>query len=108
MIVWVFYGRGHMDRSELLGILKGRGVRGESYSLEGGSRDDRITIDQIGGTWIVYYSERDKRRDERRFTDEDSACRHLLRLLCSDRGASRIPVTGGSAATAALPRVWSL
>jgi hypothetical protein len=76
-----------MNREELLGILRSEGIRDDSYSLDGGLRDDTLTLDRVGEKWIVYYSERGKRWDERSFTDEDSACRYLLRLLRSDRSA---------------------
>jgi hypothetical protein len=74
-----------VNRDELLDILRIEGIRDDSYSLDGGLRDDRLTIDRIGDMWIVYYSERGKRWDERSFTDEDSACQYLLQLLRSDR-----------------------
>jgi len=68
-------------------ILRSEGIRDSAYSLEGGLRDDTLTLDQIGERWIVYYSERGQRWDERSFSDEDAACEYLLGLLRADRSA---------------------
>ncbi len=76
-----------MNREQLREVLKAGGYRDNAYNLDGGLLDDRLTIDQVGGQWIVYYSERGKRWDERVFPDEQSACNHLLDLLKSDRSA---------------------
>jgi hypothetical protein len=76
-----------MNRDELRQILQDEGIRDDAYSLDGGLHDDRLTIDQVGDKWVVYYSERGKRWDEREFADEDSACRRLLQMLRSDRAA---------------------
>lgn len=77
-----------MNRDQLLDVLRNEGIRDDSYSLYGGLQDDTLALDRVGETWIVYYSERGKRWDERSFTNEDSACEYLLQLLRSDRHAS--------------------
>lgn len=76
-----------MNRDELRETLKGEGIRDSAYSLDGGLRNDTLVMDLIGDRWIVYYSERGQRWDERSFSDEDSACQYLLGLLRADRGA---------------------
>jgi hypothetical protein len=76
-----------MDREELRDILVKEGIRADAYSLEGGLREDRLTIDSVGHRWVVYYVERGRRWNERYFSDQDTACRHLLELLRTDRSA---------------------
>lgn len=76
-----------MDRAELRNTLDQEGIRPDAYSLEGGLYEDRLCIDEVYGQWLVYYVERGKRWDERTFSTEDEACRHLLELLRNDRSA---------------------
>lgn len=73
-----------MDRDELRRILDSEGVRADAYSLQGGLEEDRLCLDEVHGSWIVYYVERGKRWNERSFETEDVACKYLLRLLLDD------------------------
>ena len=63
------------------------GIHPDVYSLEGGLYEDRLRIDEEYGQWAVYYVERGKRLNERKFAGEDDACRYLLELLRNDRSA---------------------
>ena len=76
-----------MNRIELREVLTAEGIRSDAYSLEGGLYEDRLCIDEQYGAWVVYYVERGKRWNERRFDTEDEACRYLLELLRQDRSA---------------------
>lgn len=73
-----------VNRAELAAILDAEGIPEDSYSLAGGLADDRLCIDEADGRWLVYYSERGKRWDEKWFSSEGEACRHLLELLRAD------------------------
>lgn len=76
-----------MNRAELRETLDADGIRPDAYSLEGGLYEDRLCIDEDYGVWEVYYVERGKRWNQRRFDTEDEACRYLLDLLRQDRSA---------------------
>jgi hypothetical protein len=76
-----------MNREELRAVLDQEGIRPDAYSLEGGLREDRLTVDSVGGRWVVYYVERGRRWNERYFSEEGAACRYLLELLRTDSSA---------------------
>ena len=73
-----------MNRDELQRILNDRGIRARSYSLDSGSANDRYCIERSSGGWATFYSERGNRNNERWFSTEDQACRHLLETLLAD------------------------
>src|SRR5438309_6933851 len=73
-----------MNRDELRRILNKRGIRARSYSLDGGSANDRYCIERSSGGWATFYSERGNRNDERWFSTEDEAGRDLLERLLAD------------------------
>lgn len=76
-----------MNRTELREMLTADGIRPDAYSLDGGLYEDRLCIEENYGTWEVYYVERGKRWNQRRFDTEDDACRYLLKLLREDHSA---------------------
>ena len=65
-------------------LLDSRGVRADSYSLNGGFPNERYCIDRNGLRWTVYYSERGVETGRREFDTESDACQHLLSLLLPD------------------------
>jgi hypothetical protein len=73
-----------MNKEELRTELKDRGIRERSYSLEGGSPDERYVLERSRGGWSVFYSERGNRNDERWFATEDEACAEILRQILAD------------------------
>ncbi len=73
-----------MNCDELRQVLAAKGIRPRSYSLEGGSPEDRYCIEKSSGGWSVYYSERGNRNDERWFETEDDACEEFMRRVLAD------------------------
>jgi hypothetical protein len=49
--------------------------------MTGGHPSECYVLDQRGGEWIVYYSERGAESGLRSFESEDLACRYLADLL---------------------------
>jgi hypothetical protein len=76
-----------MNRDDLRKVLRDDGVPANSYSLEGGLAEDRLCLDEAHGWWFVYYAERGRRWDERRFSTEDAACQYFLGQLRQLSGA---------------------
>lgn len=77
-----------MTRVELAVALAGAGVNPAVYSLEGGLPNDTYCIDRAGGSrWVVYYSERGSKFNERFFNDESGACHYLLQTLVGEPSA---------------------
>lgn len=79
-----------MDRDELRRILDSQGVCADAYSLQGGHEEDRLCLDEVHGSWIVYYVERGKRWNERSFETEDAACKYLTQLLLNHPSSSEV------------------
>lgn len=73
-----------MTVQELKVTLDRLGIRERAYDLDGSHRDEVYCLDQVSGGWVVYYRERGIRRDERLFSSEDEACRHILDLIAGD------------------------
>ena len=73
-----------MTRDELAGILAAERIRPDAYALGDVGRDECYVLDDAGGTWEVFYSERGQKGSLRSFRREEDACRYLLDLLRSD------------------------
>jgi len=74
-----------MTVQELRDVLTRVGIRERAYDFDGSSRDEVYCLDKApSGGWSVYYRERGIRREERRFSSEDEACRYVLELLMRD------------------------
>jgi len=80
-----------MNLDDLRRALVEGGFRPDSYSLEGGLREDRITLDEAHGRWFVYYVERGKRWEEAQFENEHSACVEFLKRISRDSVAREQP-----------------
>ncbi len=72
--------------------LASRGVRADSYCLNGGFPSEQYCIDRDGRQWLVYYSERGLRTGLREFAKESDACKHLLSILLTDSDSRPDPV----------------
>jgi hypothetical protein len=82
-----------MTLSELACELRRRGIREDSYCLTGGLPNEAFTIEQAGGKWWVYYSERGCRTSLREFATEAEACAAFLREFAGDVTTRRQSVT---------------
>jgi hypothetical protein len=60
------------------------GIRESSFCLDGGMPPETYVLAIEDGGWIVYYSERGKRRNVASFDTEDEACDELLLRLTND------------------------
>ena len=67
--------------------LSHAGARDDSYSLEGGTPNEALTLEDKGAVWAVYYSERGQRTSERIFPTESLACEYFLKLMLADGSA---------------------
>lgn len=71
-----------MNKNELRRLLMTKHIPSYYYNLDGiGEVDQRVCLENEGHEWIVYYSERDKQFDIKRFSTEDEACEDILKRL---------------------------
>jgi hypothetical protein len=70
-----------MTINDLALLLRQYGVPPAAYCLTGGLPNEAYTIERIGDTWRVYYSERGLRNGLREFENESDACEELLRQV---------------------------
>ena len=83
-----------MTTSELKQILDNERFDPRVYSLDGGMANDTLCLSREGCQWIVYYTERGLRFDDKCFESESDACNHLLSLLRSlPEYQTRLPPT---------------
>jgi hypothetical protein len=50
-------------------------------ALDGKRVDETYVLDRRGGSWLVFFLERGRKRDFRKRASEDAACRDLLGRL---------------------------
>jgi hypothetical protein len=72
-----------VTRDELQRILREDDIREDAYSLHGGKPEECLCMDSVGDEWLVYYVERGKATNVRRFASEDAACIYMLEVLRS-------------------------
>lgn len=80
-----------MTISLLAGLLDRMGAPTGAYSI-GSVRNESYCLVREHQDWLVFYSERGARNDERAFRSEPEACRDLIDRLLRDsisRGAIR-------------------
>jgi hypothetical protein len=53
----------------------------DRVSLDGDRVDDTFVLEHRGAGWLVFYWERGRKREFRKHTSEDAACRDLLARL---------------------------
>lgn len=63
--------------------LESLGVRRNAYGILV-ERDEAYCLLREGEEWLVFYSERGHRNDERRFTSKEDACTELHRRITAD------------------------
>jgi hypothetical protein len=77
----VKYVGGLLTRERLSHILSDKGFRSNPYSLSGAHLEDAFVMDQRGGGWVVFYTERGIEFGLTEHSSEDAACRDLLNRL---------------------------
>jgi len=88
-----------MDRQGLRAELDRALVDPAFYDLEGAARDNTFVLRGSGGKWVVFFSERGRRWEERQFDTEDGACRYLLHLVLRDHVVHPSGESGDGAGT---------
>jgi hypothetical protein len=75
-----------MTREELERRLVKEEVSPDAYDLTGSERHkfEAYCLERVENGWVVYYRERDIRRDERLFSFENDACLFLLDQILRD------------------------
>ena len=73
-----------MNRKSLQVLLVAEGVDPDAYRLDGEACEEARTLVIEKGGWVVFYTERGRRRENGRFETEDEACDYLAsRLLAA-------------------------
>ncbi len=67
-----------MKKYELEQKLIDLGVDSDSYSLNGESKNETLSLEENYGKWSIFYSERGLRTKEEVFDSEDEACNTFL------------------------------
>lgn len=70
-----------MTKIELEKKLKNKGVREDSYSLQGGFPNEAYCLNATEIDWEVYYSERGSKSGLKTFNSESEACKYFYGLL---------------------------
>jgi hypothetical protein len=70
----------NVDRRELAEHLKTVQAPADSYAI-GEIHDEALCMVEENGGWSIFYSEREWRAEEQRFSDENSACKAFLQRL---------------------------
>jgi hypothetical protein len=76
-----------MTKETMAHYLECLGVRPDAYDLDSEFPNEALILNWNGQKWELYYSEKGLKTGLKMFSDEDSACRHLLSLLIHDRTA---------------------
>jgi hypothetical protein len=79
-----------MNKKELRQVLHNEGIREEAFDLSGGHLPETLTLAEVYGRWLVYYSERGLESGKKEFATEAEACAYLLTLLRADPNAHPI------------------
>lgn len=70
-----------MDKTEFLHILTKNNIDVNLISFEDSTRDDAFCIRKYYGIWEVYYRERGKEFDPKKFQSESEVLLYLLKKL---------------------------
>lgn len=70
-----------MNVAELQEELGRLGVDPRDYRINQPPAESTMVLKKQGKVWLVYWSERGGRYELRRFSDETSACEHMLNRL---------------------------
>lgn len=72
-----------MNRKELDAKIRDAGFPLVSFTLFEEPRDETLCMQEGRAEWVVFYSERGLRSNEKYFATEDAACDHFFRELSS-------------------------
>jgi hypothetical protein len=64
-----------------VGRLRELVLDGDRVSLDGERVDETFVLEHRGHGWLVFFLERGRKRDFRKYSSEDAACRDLLGRL---------------------------
>ena len=78
-----------MNRTGLQALLQAENVAEDQYELDGQFCDECLCLEELNGSWHVYYAERGLRSGERAFESEDDACQFMARRLLADPSTRR-------------------
>ena len=67
-----------MTRRELEKILNASNIDRFAYDLNGGLPNEAYCMEELGGKWYTYYSERGQRTSLKAFETEQEACSYFL------------------------------
>lgn len=70
-----------MNIKELKELLQKENIPENAYSLSGGLQHDTYCIDEIYGTWEIYYTELGQKSNLKVFKSEDEACNYFYNWL---------------------------
>ena len=73
-----------MNIEELKNLLDEKGISPNRYSLNGGLENDTLCIEKVFCKWVVYYTERGNKYNEKSFLNENDACEYFYKLLAED------------------------
>jgi hypothetical protein len=72
-----------MNREELDAKIRDAGFSLEAFTLFEEPREETFCMHEAGTGWVVFYSERGLRANEKFFITEDAACDYFFRELSS-------------------------
>lgn len=72
-----------MDVTELRTRLKEQRIPEDAYTLLSKEKSESLCLQEIEGRWVVFYSERGMRTNQKYFDEEDLACHHFLLTISS-------------------------
>jgi len=76
-----------MNSNELKSVLEKEKINSQAYSIfgvKGPPEDEQYVLDKEGQKWVIYYSQKGERINQKSFEVEDEACRYFLNLLLKD------------------------
>lgn len=73
-----------MDVGGLLARLRAERISPLAYAVNEVRDDACCLFETSSGDWLVFYSQRGHRYEQRAFVTESAACEHLLHMVLSD------------------------
>lgn len=67
-----------MTKADLKKYLEDNNVPETLYSLDGGTDEEKICLENVHGRWRVYHVERGKQTNEKYFQSEEEACNYFF------------------------------
>lgn len=71
------------NREEPDAKIRDAGFPLEAFTLFEESREETLCMQEAGAGWVVFYSERGRRSNEKYFAIEEKACDYFFRELSS-------------------------